>query len=284
MLNTRQKIFIARCVYQVVRGVRRLLGRGDRVTVTRGGINWELDLGEGIDFSIYILGAFERSSIAAYSKVVMPGGVALDIGANIGAHSMPLARLVGAEGRVIAFEPTKYAHAKLARNVALNPELAARVGTEQLMLTDTAVGVPAPKLYSSWPLKDTAGSKHGTHLGVLADTTGASATTLDEYVRRHRLARVDFMKIDVDGNECRVLRGAADTLARFHPDILIEFMPYGLDEAGESFPQLLQLLMSAGYHFLRVPQLTPLPEDPGTLRRFIPIGGGINVICRARRS
>jgi FkbM family methyltransferase len=281
LLNTHQKIFLARCAYQVVHCARRMFGREDRLTVARHGITWALDLSEGIDFAIYLLGAFEQSSIDAYSHSVRLGHVVLDVGANIGAHTLPLARLVGPEGRVIAFEPTVNALTKLAHNVGLNPDLAKRIHLEQLMLTDTRNTEPAPRLYSSWPLKNATGARHATHEGVLAETTGADASTLDDYLRRNDLARVDFMKIDVDGSECRVLRGARETLASFRPDILIEFMPHGLDEAGESLAHLVEILKTAGYCFFRVPSLTPLPDDVEILRRLIPAGGGINVLCRA---
>jgi FkbM family methyltransferase len=283
MLSTRHKIFIARSAYRIIHGVRRLLQLHDRVVVTRGGLRWELDLGEGIDFSIYLLGGFERSTIAAYSRVIRPGDVVMDIGANIGAHTLPFARLVSSGGKVIAFEPTAYAFGKLERNVSHNPDLAARLRLERIMLTDAEDAQPVPQLHSSWPLRAENRSRHATHLGVLADTTGAQATTLDEYVRRHRLERVDFLKIDVDGNECHVLRGSTQTLARYRPGILIEFMPYGLDEAGESFAHLIALLKTTGYHFFRIPHLVQLPDDEDALRRLVPTGGGINVLCRHGR-
>ncbi len=284
MLSTRQKIFLARCTYELVHALRRLLRRADRVQVARGGIRWELDLAEGIDFSIYLLGGFERSTAATYARIIRAGDVVLDVGANIGAHTLPFARLVGPDGLVVAFEPTAYAFDKLERNAALNPTLMPRLRRERLMLTDSTDTAPVPNLYSSWPLRGRGRPQHATHLGVLADTTGAKATTLDEYVQRHSLPRVDFLKIDVDGHECRVLRGSAQTIGRHQPDILIEFMPHGLEEAGESFATLVEILKGAGYKFLRVPDLAPLPDDAQRLRRLIPTGGGINVLCRVPRT
>ena len=56
---------------------------------------WELDLREGIDFAIYLQGGFEPAALAGGVGVVKPGSVALDIGANIGSHTLPLAQIVG---------------------------------------------------------------------------------------------------------------------------------------------------------------------------------------------
>ena len=113
MLSTRRKITLARWAYQCVHAARALFTRDDHTIVVRGDIVWDLDLGEGIDFAIYLLGAFERSSIRAYSRLIKPGAVVIDVGANIGAHTLPFAHLVGPAGHVLAFEPTTYAFNRL---------------------------------------------------------------------------------------------------------------------------------------------------------------------------
>lgn len=126
-LRTRQKIALATLAASAVRTARRMTGRGVTVTVLRDGFTWDLDLREGIDFAIYLLGRFEASTTRAYEGIVRPGDTVLDIGANIGAHTLPLARLVGPAGRVVAFEPTRYAHDKLLINLSLNAPLQERV-------------------------------------------------------------------------------------------------------------------------------------------------------------
>src|SRR6266850_1982257 len=124
MLSTKTKIRLATFLSRSVRAVRRMAGaKNDLVVVQRGGLRWQLDLNEGIDFSIYLLGAFERSAISTYRRLIPPAAVVLDIGANVGAHTLHLARAVGEDGRVYAFEPTVYAFDKLQRNLALNPDI-----------------------------------------------------------------------------------------------------------------------------------------------------------------
>lgn len=280
MLSTYHKILLARLAYTAVHGIRRCVGAGDHVIVTRAGIIWELDLGEGIDFSIYALGGFENLTRFVYSRIIQPGDVVLDIGANIGAHTLPFAKLVGPSGLVVAFEPTNYAFCKLERNISLNAELSTQVRLEQTMLVENNLAHPTPYLYSSWPLRSGDYCQHPKHRGVLTDTSDTTTVTLDEYVRRN-LQRVDFLKIDVDGNECNILRGATTTLASHQPDILIEFMPHGHDGAGSSFEELVETLTEASYQFFRIPSMTALPQDAHTLRRRIPSGGSINVLCRA---
>lgn len=148
MFSTRTKISLARAMSALVLLTRRLFGRGAQADVARRGIHWMLDLREGIDFAIWVFGKFEGSTARAYEKLVQPGHSVVDIGANMGAHALPLARLVGPNGRVICFEPTDFAFRKLAANVRLNPDLAARMTLVQAMLLGAANGAVPETLFS----------------------------------------------------------------------------------------------------------------------------------------
>src|SRR5256885_16555480 len=98
MLTTKTKIALAGLAYRTIAKSRGLLGKSRQVEVRRGGVRWNLNLEEGIDFSIYLLGAFERSTVATLRELVKAGDVVLDIGANIGAHTLGRAKNVGAAG------------------------------------------------------------------------------------------------------------------------------------------------------------------------------------------
>lgn len=282
MLTTRSKIAIARSVQRPLMFLRRAVGLGPEAFVTRSGIHWHLDLREGIDFSIYLLGAFERSTIAAYTQLVRSGSVALDIGANIGAHTMFLARLVGAEGRVIAFEPTDWAFSKLSENLALNPDLKRRVLARQAMLVDRAGKAPESEIYASWPLAGGEGL-HPRLRGRAMSARNARATTLDLFLEEAGVERVDFIKLDVDGYECRVLDGGMRTLTRYRPVIITELSPYILEERGDSVDKLLDLFKNAGYRLARLESRSPLPENRALICASIPEGAGYNVIAIPHR-
>jgi hypothetical protein len=70
-----------------------------RARVRRDGISWDLDLREGIDLYIYLAGRFEWGLSRILTSLVRPGDTVVDVGANVGAHALPLARAAGAEGR-----------------------------------------------------------------------------------------------------------------------------------------------------------------------------------------
>jgi len=280
-MNTRTKLRVARALYWTLTGFRRILGGTDSVRVTRRGIQWQLDLREGIDLAIYLFGYFEYETVRAYRRLLKPGNTVLDIGANIGAHTMHLARCVSPTGKVIAFEPTAYAYNKLRQNIALNPLLAGLIQAEQIMLVNSDDTQVKPQLYSSWQIHDAVAGTHPKHGGRLMDTIGARNTMLDRYIDEHKPGTISLIKLDVDGHECQVLRGARELLERDKPVLLMEIMPYGLDEAGASLDELLTILAAHGYKLYELDGRTALPAD-GSIREKIPPAGGINVLCYAR--
>lgn len=280
-MNTRTKLLIARALYWTLTGCRRLGGRDDNAWVRRRGVQWQLNLREGIDLAIYIFGYFEYETVRAYRRLLKPGDTVLDIGANIGAHTLHLARCVSPSGKVIAFEPTAYAYNKLRQNIALNPALAGLIQAEQIMLVTSDTKQVKPQLYSSWQIHDTAAGTHPKHGGRLMDTTGAHNLTLDSYIAEHNIGAISLIKMDVDGHECQVLRGARNILQRDKPILLMELMPYGLDEAGASLDELLKILLEHGYSLYDLDGRTSLPNN-SSIQQHIPPAGGINVLCYAR--
>jgi FkbM family methyltransferase len=279
-MKTTHKIFLAKLLYKLTRFVRRLQGKGDIAEVTRRGIRWKLDLREGIDLSIYLQGQFEPSTARAYAKIIKPGQTVLDIGANIGAHTLRLAELVGNEGTVIAFEPTEYAYRKLTTNLSLNPKLGHRVVAEQVMLGREDVKDYKTEIYSSWTVVGQA-NRHPKHLGELKSTSGASMLRLDSYLAHRGNPKVDFIKLDVDGYECEVLAGAESILKRDKPTICLELAPYVLEERGASMDQLIEILVANNYRFFNESETKELPLTAHELMKLIGDGAGINAIARS---
>jgi FkbM family methyltransferase len=277
VLETRDKIALARLCSRPLVGARRVLGLGPDVRARRGGVRWRLDLDEGIDFSIWLLGAFERPVARAFRRAVRPGDTVIDVGANVGAHTLPLARLVGPTGRVVAIEPTDWAFAKLQANVAENPDLLPRVTAIQALLLAADGDAPPPSVCSSWPL--TAPSDVHPQLGGRPMALqGAQAASLDTLLARAGVLRVDFVKIDVDGHEAQVLRGARETLHKHRPALLIEVAPYLLAEIGDSAEGVLGLLVDAGY---ALRSLADEPLSSHDVRRRLAGAEAVNFLARA---
>lgn len=278
MLKTSQKILIATLLSRVVLGVRKILGLGVQAVVTRHGVKWALDLNEGIDFSIYLLGAFEPLTQRQFPKFIGSGDIVIDIGANIGAHTLPLAQMVGKNGRVVAVEPTEYAASKLRKSVALNENLRGQIEIRQRMLVSGVEEEIPGTIYSSWPLIHATGDLHEEHKGRLMSTAGSEKSTLDELVDELKLDKVNALKLDIDGNEYSVLKGAERTLSKFHPVIFMEVAPYVFHEEAD-FDGMIELLGSHGYQLTHISNGKKIPSDPSQIREMVPAGGSINVIA-----
>jgi len=277
MLTTKTKIALAGLAYRTIAKSRGLLGKSKQVEVRRGGVRWRLDLEEGIDFSIYLLGAFERSTVATLRELVKAGDVVLDIGANIGAHTLGLAKNVGAAGKVYAFEPADFAFQKLLRNLALNPELERRTKASQVMLGSGAEK-PPNGVYASWPLEK-VDSVHPKHRGRFVSTEGAVVDTLDGFVAREKVSRINLIKMDVDGHELPVLQGGRSVLREQRPVIVMEMSPYVHAEEQNSFAAVIELLKEFRYKIEDARNRRTLPLDAAALERLIPDGAGINVVA-----
>ena len=143
---------------------------------------------------------------AAFKRAIAPGMVALDVGANVGAYSMLLGQWVGPAGRVFAFEPAPSAFNGLVRHLHLN-DLDGIVRP-----VDAAVGDVETR--AEFLLMGTAGEGR---LAAPADRDegrlNVAVVTIDAFCAREGLDP-DFIKVDVEGWELAVLRGARETIRR----------------------------------------------------------------------
>jgi FkbM family methyltransferase len=147
------------------------------------------------------------------------GGVAIDIGANLGEWAVPLARRVGSDGRMLAIEPAPRAAAALEKTLAAN-------ALTQAEIIRCAIGDHDGTAQFALPIVTSARIDTGT-AGIGPPAAGQEAMTvalrrLDALVAERRLGRLDLIKIDVEGHERQVLDGARETLGRFRPMLVIE--------------------------------------------------------------
>jgi len=215
-----------------------LLRKNPTVIKEIGGTKFELDLREVIDSSLYFSGTFEEDVETIIHTVIKPGMCVLDIGANVGYHTFRMSKLAGSSGRVYAVEPTGWAYQKLIRNAALNPDLK-NITFSQLGLSNADIGKASMQFQSSYRLD---GNQQST-------TENIELITLDTYLQREKITKLDFIKLDVDGFEGKVLQGAARSLAQMKPIILMELNPATMFENRDDPDVMVQMLVQAEYHF-----------------------------------
>ena len=112
-------------------------------------------------------------------------------------------------------------------------------------------------------------------------TEAARARSIDSVLAEHPGQPVQLVKLDVDGFECDVLRGASRMLSTMRPIFVMELAPYVLEERGASLDELLSFFHPNGYRFYDERTNKPLPKSADELQQMIANGEGINAIARA---
>lgn len=209
-----------------------------RKTVERDGVRYALDCRELIDCDIY-LGGWEPDTITCLRAHVKPGMTVLEVGSNVGAHTLILAQLVGETGAVHAVEPTEYAKAKLETSISLNPELACRVNVHQCLVSSVAKPVESAKITSSW--------QRGKRAGRDGEAVSLPCKTIDGLLEENQVDAVDFIKIDVDGYDLKALQGAKKTLSNWRPIVFVEICNWALSKHGQDGHELLDFMEGLGY-------------------------------------
>jgi len=205
--------------------------------------------------------------------------IIFDVGANIGAMALQFAKQ-SPLGRVYAFEPTFYAFAKLKRNLALNPELANRIVAIQSFVSSETSGEANIKAYASWKVggSDDSG-KHLIHGGTVKPAQGIGAISLDDFCEQNNIEKLDFIKIDTDGHELEVLKGAQKIIGKFKPAIIFEIGIYLLQERGVDFSDYLKFFASLNYCLLNCDSLREITAD--NYRRHVPLNRTSDILAVA---
>lgn len=241
----------------------RALGGETTFVHDTGSFRIHLDLEQSIDSCIYYTGQYEPAIVETMRRLIPAGGIAIDVGAHTGYHTLTMATCVGPKGRVIAFEPTAWAFERLQANVELNRSAMPQIELLHLGLSNEVQENRPQKVLCGFRLD----GKEVSAQDVL------SFTALDRYVADCSLPRLDFIKSDTDGWEAQVFEGAAKTLDRFHPHIGFELHPDALALRGRSAKEVLGMLKSHGYRLFR----------PGTLEEFSDLDSMLPSLRRAER-
>jgi FkbM family methyltransferase len=190
------------------------------IAVRRQGLQWRLDLRDNLQAVLYYAGRYEPAVSRFLRSELRPGDVVLDVGANIGLHSLGAAKQLKdlGGGRVIAFEPAEDSLDKL-RAAAERNDLA-----DLITLVPAALGERTHQaaLHAD-PRYDPADSGVRSLQADGEVVQDVPVIRLDDWVREHSLERLDVIKLDVEGSETAALGGATRTLVRLQPRaVLVE--------------------------------------------------------------
>jgi FkbM family methyltransferase len=181
-----------------------------------GGGRLRLRCGEAIGFEILLHGAFEAAESRYLCSGARTGTTALDVGANVGLFTVPLARAVGPAGRVVAIEPDSENVARLEANLRLNR-------LENVLVERVAAGDGDGEIALHVANDPAFHSTVAVHAGRgVGRALRVPVTRLDTIWMRLGRPAVSTIKVDVEGAELAVLRGAEALLRETRPALLLE--------------------------------------------------------------
>jgi FkbM family methyltransferase len=147
-------------------------------------------------------------------KDLLPeNGIFLDVGANIGYFSIVAAKMLGVGGHVFAFEPVDATYRVLCKNIELN-------GLNNFVTPINLACFSAPGEMAMTQSEEP--SKSYLSYSETANTEKVSMTTLDDFVEQRGISVVDCIKIDAEGSDFEIIRGARRTIERCRPAVILE--------------------------------------------------------------
>jgi FkbM family methyltransferase len=222
---------------------------------------------EPVGFGLLIDGSYEPETLKFLEKELSKGGVFVDVGANVGAFTVPISRAVGTSGRVLAIEASPSILSFLSGNIERNK-------LSQVTIVHCAAHSHDADEVAFWE----APADH-FGMGALTQQFGLVATpvrcrTLDRLITETELVRVDVLKVDVEGFEAAVFRGAERLLTGpSPPTVVFEFLDWAEERSGESPGTAQRILLDWGY------QLEVLEHQGTTLNRPL-ISGAAMIVAR----
>lgn len=201
------------------------------------GFNIYIDPGlrAGLDRTIYYNGTYEAGTIDVINGLLRPGDTFLDVGSNIGLMSLVASHAVGETGKVVAFEPQPDTYATLTRNMQLNQRT-------NVITVNEAIGAAAGEatIYSN--RQRTASASLIPLDDEITTVQQTRIETLPGFLQAHKISTVRMIKIDVEGWELEVLKGARSILAQPNgPALCVEYSHLHKNQGG-SLEEIYRLI------------------------------------------
>lgn len=217
-----------------------------------------------IGASLAAYGEFSEGEAAMFRQLVGPGHTVIEAGANIGAHTVQLSRLVGDAGCVVAFEPQRVVFQTLCANLAINQCVNVIARQQGVGATTGQLLAPAPD------------PRHRNNFGGLSLMTSGPGECVEVVtIDSLNLPRCDLIKVDVEGMEREVIAGAMQTIRRFRPALYLE------NDREEKSPDLIALLLSMGYRcWWHTPPLFNPVNFAGNPQNIFGNIVSINLLCQ----
>lgn len=204
--------------------------------VTRNGIRYFLDISDYMQYCIYF--GIEIEPRDTLYGLVKNGTTVIDVGTNVGETLLNFAK-INRDGRNIGFEPVPYLYEKAKANIGVNK-------FTNIELVNKGLSSRNETLSFNETAENNSGGIFLTRDNFAAGRA-VEVLTLDEFVDENRVEKISLIKIDVEGFEMEVLKGASDVLKRDKPTLFVEIDDQFLARQQSSAAAIFDLLAAHGY-------------------------------------
>ncbi len=209
-------------------------------------------------------GVYERGEIAFFRSRFGAEMIFVDVGANVGLYSALALSTPGFRGRVLAIEPHSESRVYLHKTIRSNAAPAGAGLISELAASDR------PGTLTLYNNRENKGDNRLYPDSLLHGEETVGADSLDNICRRHGISTAQFIKIDVQGAEARVVRGASGLLGRSTECILMtEFWPYGLARCGSDGLEYLEMLQDLGFRLYELSHASGIPAPLANPRALV---------------
>jgi FkbM family methyltransferase len=216
-------------------------------------ISYGDEMGQAVLSQFLRLSTYEPREYKLVCRLIKPGMTCIDVGANQGFYTVLLCRLSGPSGRVVAFEPIPHLRNRLRRNLQIN---SCSNGVIEPFAVSEGSGVSP--FYISLQGKESYSGLRSATIEGKQDIISVALVTLDAYAAEHELVTIDFLKLDAEGAELEILRGAEHVLTQTRPVIMCEIADVRTRGYGYPARHILHHLLDRSYVWFT-------PGDKGTL-------------------
>ncbi|HLG33692.1 MAG TPA: FkbM family methyltransferase [Bacteroidia bacterium] len=223
--------------------------------IEQNGIKFEVDLHDYYGHLMYF--GFNDPSQSALLALCKPGDVIIDIGTNIGFSLLSMAKISGTVGFVLGFEPDPVNFRQLEKNIALN-------NFTNIKVTQTGLGDEPGKFKLENIVEFNSGGKRIVAAGnaALSDYAEVEINTLDNFLESNvPLSKIDLIKIDVEGFEFNVLKGATNAIRNYSPVLFIELDDNNLRQQSSGAKELIHFLAENGYAIINAESKSSVDKE-----------------------
>ena len=198
-------------------------------------------------YSWFYASTYELEKTVFIQQHCKKGDTVIDIGAHLGVFSYFLAQQVGPTGKVYSFEPAEKTFNALSQTIKFNG-FGDFVKVSKTAVFDSSGELTFYVYDNSTISNGNSISAHNT-IGKIRKTT-VDKISLDDLMISEKIEKLSLIKIDAEGAELEILKGAKSLLNKFHPFITLEVHPISFDDAQKTLKKLYEIIIEYGYKIM----------------------------------